>query len=117
MVYKGNYTKHKYNAKKSVCQSGHTHPSMGEARYCDILRLKKKAGEIKDYETQVNHTLYVNGQKITVMRIDFKVINIDSSWEYHEFKGVLTKDFKIRKTLFEAINPDIVYKIITKENL
>ena len=77
---------HKYNAQKSVCQSGHTHPSKGESRYCDILRLKKKAGEIKDYEIQINHPLFVNNKKITVMRIDFKIINLDNSWEYHEFR-------------------------------
>lgn len=116
MVFRRNLN-HKYNAQKSVCQSGHTHPSNGEAHYCDVLRLKKKAGEIKDYEIQINHSLFVNGKKITVMRIDFKIINSDDSFEYHEYKGVFTKDFLIRKKLFEAINPNIIYKIITKEFL
>ena len=44
--------KNKYGAKKCRCNLNHIHDSAFEARYCNELLLRQKAGDIAEFETQ-----------------------------------------------------------------
>lgn len=106
------YRRHKFNAVRSKCSSGHYHPSKLEASYCDNLRMLTENGDIADYETQYKAELYVNDKKITTHYIDFMVTTNDGKKEAHETKGMESQLWKIKKRLFEALNPDIEYIVI-----
>ena len=103
------FKKRKYNNATCKCRGGHIHDSRQEASYCDKLSLLKKAGEIKDYETQVTFHLHANGMPITKHRVDFLITNNDGTEEVHEWKGMRTDVWRIKHKLFEANHPEIRY--------
>lgn len=104
--------KSKYNNLSCRCLSGHIHDSRGEAQHCNNLRLLVKAGEIKSYSIQVKCPLYVNEKLICNHYVDFKVIGNDGREWIEEYKGFATSTWNIKRKLFEAIHPDIEYKVI-----
>lgn len=91
---------------------GRVYDSQAEARYAAELDLKKKAGLIREIVPQVNVPLVVNGKKVCVHRIDFKVFMPDGSIEWHEVKGAVRDSWVIKKKLFDALFPDEVYRVI-----
>lgn len=99
-------------ARSCRCQSGHIHDSRGEAGYCDSLLLLQKDGTIKEYSTQVTFDLRVKGKLITRHRVDFLVIPRPGVMEVHEYKGVKTEVWLIKRNLFEACYPKIPYHVI-----
>jgi len=110
-------TNNKYGAKSTRCESDHYHPSMGEAAYCNKLLLMKKGKAIKEYEYEKRYALEVNGKTIGHHKPDFTVHNTDGSISVHEFKGVMTRDWMLRKKLFEAIYTDIPYRVVGNKDL
>ena len=104
----------KYGAKSCRCNSDHRHDSIGEARYCDNLAMLQERGFIKEFKTQVRYQFYVEGQKICEHRVDFEVYYFDKPMEVHEFKGFATREWAIKKKLFEALYPEIPYKVVRK---
>ena len=106
------FSKHKYNARRSKCNLGHSHPSMLEGQYCNALQLRVNALEINSFEYAKRYELRVNGCLIGHHKPDFTVITNDGKIEVHETKGMITTDFMLRKNLFEAIYPEIKYIII-----
>jgi len=108
---------HKYHAKRSKCLYGHYHPSILEANVCNILLAKVKNKEIKGYQYQPSYPLYVNGKLICKHYPDFFVLNNDATTEVWEAKGIIRPDWRIKKNLFEALHPNITYKVITKKDI
>ncbi len=106
------YRRHKYNARSQVCSQGHRHDSMGEAGYCDTLALLKSVGDIKSYETQVTFPLKVKGKTITTHRVDFVVVGKDGRKAVHECKGFSTREWGLKKKLFEVCYPGIEYFVV-----
>jgi len=107
--------KNKYHARRSGCGKNHIHDSAGEARYCDELGLLELTREIKSYETQVYFNLHgVDGSPITRHKVDFLVQKKDGSQEVHEYKGVETPEWKLKKKLFEAEYKNIKYVVIRR---
>jgi hypothetical protein len=107
--------KNKYKAKRSGCQQNHIHDSAGEAEYCNQLELMRRAGEIKSYETQVYFNLHgVGGSPVARHKVDFLVKTKINTQEVHEFKGVETPEWKIKRKLFEAEYHGIKYVVISK---
>ena len=104
----------KYRNKSSCCRQNHWHPSYKEANWCDNLALLKKAGEIKDYETQVKFDLKVKGQKIAGIIVDFLITNRDGTKVVEEVKSYITMTplWNIKRKLFEALYPKIPYNVI-----
>jgi len=105
---------------KAPCRAGHTHDSKEEARYCDSLFLQLKAKVIKGYDVQKTFKLEVNGHLICSHRVDFVVETKAGKKEVHEYKG---RQFlkpgqgdvwKLKRKLFEALFPEIKYRVITK---
>lgn len=107
-----NYNKSKYKNKSCSCWSDHLHDSRGEAEYCNVLQTRLKAGEIKEYKTQVRYIMYVNDKKVTTHIVDFVVVDLDGSESVHEYKGFATDVWKLKHKLFEACYPDIPYNVI-----
>lgn len=77
----------------------------------------KKAGEIKEIQTQVNYSLVVNGKKICGMIPDFLVTYPDGSEEIIEYKGFETEVYRIKLKLFRALFPELKYKIVGKGDI
>jgi len=102
----------KYKSKSCKCSSGHWHHSRGEAEHCNKLAMLVKAKYIKEYETQKKFSLDVNGKHITNHYVDFWVTGANDRKWVEEFKGVATSDWKLKHKLFQAIFPEIEYKII-----
>ena len=95
--------KHYYtNARKSI-YNGKIYDSNFEAGFARELDLRKKAGDIKDWEQQVNLDLIVNGYKVCTYRIDFVVHHNDGTTEYIECKGYPTPVWRLKWKLFEAL--------------
>lgn len=90
-----------YNTKK---HDGYD--SKFEAGYAQELELRKKAGEIEEWEEQVTLELVVNGWIVCTYKIDFIVFYPDGLTEYVELKGFPTDAFKIKWKLFNALYQD-----------
>jgi len=104
--------KSKYKSKSCKCSQGHWHHSRGEAQHCNKIAMLVKAKYIKEYDIQKKFSLDVNGVHITNHFVDFWVTGNSGRQWVEEFKGVATSDWKLKHKLFEAIFPDIEYKII-----
>lgn len=109
--------KSKYrNVKTTV--DGIKFDSKKEAEYYCKLKLLKQVEEIKDFGLQQRYELLPTFKKngttyrsITYVA-DFVITNNDGTTEVIDIKGVETKDFKIKKKLFEYMYPDLELKII-----
>ena len=88
--------KSKYGAKKTKID-GHTFDSQKEAEYYSDLKFKTMAGEIQGFCLQPTFIL-ANGVKY---KADFIVFNNDGSFEIIDVKGFKTKEYKIKKKIFE----------------
>lgn len=104
------------NYQSCRCHQGHIHHSRGEAGWCNNLELRKKAGDIADYETQVSYDFIVNGKKVCGHRPDFRVHGTDGSVWIEEYKGWGSEIWRLKKALFEALYPDIKYVVIKHQN-
>ena len=112
-IAKSKGKKSKYKNDSCSCVAGHVHMSRGEARYCETLFYLKKAGQIKDYEIQKKVELFVGGRLICNHYVDFWVTLNDGKEQTEDFKGGFYTDvWKIKHKLFQAIFPDIKYKVV-----
>lgn len=106
---------HKYGAKKTPCQHGHTHDSAREAKRCNELHILEKTGKIA--MLQVQHQLYfvVNGKPLkhkngrrAGMKVDFFYAEMPRLNDVAEdSKGYTVRDYPLRSALFRQCFPDI----------
>jgi hypothetical protein len=89
-------------SNKSAYYNGHHYDSVGEKEYAIQLDLRKKAGDIKDWQRQVKISLTSNGKHITNYFIDFVVEHLDGTKELIEYKGYRTYHWQIKFRLLEA---------------
>lgn len=106
----------KYHNKSCRCAARHNHDSIFEAQYCDTLHVLMKAGEVQEVRVQVSYPLAVNGVHICNHIVDFLIITKEGKKEVHETKGFATDVWQIKHKLFEALYPDLPYRVITKDN-
>ena len=103
-------SRNKYRNQKVVVD-GITFHSKKESEFYTALKIKQKAGIIKDFEKQVKYDISVNGIHIANYFLDFKVINLDETINYYDVKGkdkvtgkwITTDVFALKKKLVEAI--------------
>ena len=89
----------------------HIFDSIKEGEFYGSLKIKKKAGLIKDFKIQVQYDILVNNIHIAYYYLDFQIENNDGSFEYIDIKGrdkksnkfIKTGVFAIKKRLVEAI--------------
>lgn len=86
----------KYKAKKTSID-GHTFDSEKEANYYEELKLRLRAGEIKGFCLQPIFIL-APGLKY---KADYIVFNTDGTSEIIDVKGMKTKEYKVKKKVFE----------------
>ena len=102
--------KHKYNARK-VMLDGFVFPSQHEADYYAQLKLRKRAGEIADFELQPEFILQPafkkNGKTVRAIKYvaDFKVTYPDDRVEIVDTKGVRTREYINKKKMLLKQNP------------
>ena len=88
--------KSKYGAKKTSIDR-HVFDSKKEAEYYQELKLKLRAGAIKGFCLQPIFIL-APGLKY---KADFIVFNEDGTYEIIDVKGFKTKEYKVKKKVFE----------------
>ena len=104
--------KSKYHSRK-VTIDGHTFDSKRESEYYLELKLRKKANDILDFELQPEFVLQDgfrrDGKAIRAIKYiaDFRIIHKDFSVEIVDVKGVITKEYAIKKKLLLAKYPGI----------
>jgi hypothetical protein len=104
--------KSKYHSRKTIIDNI-TFDSKREADYYGELKLRKRAGDILDFELQPEFVLQNgfrrDGKAIRAIkyRADFKVVHKDFSVEIVDVKGYLTKEYALKKKMLLAKFPDI----------
>lgn len=88
--------KSKYGAKKTSID-GHSFDSIKEANYYEELKLQLRAGEIKGFCIQPTFILAPNLK----YKADFIVFNNDDTSEIIDVKGMKTKEYIVKKKVFE----------------
>jgi hypothetical protein len=99
------YTQKTYynTAKKTKGVDGKTYDSKFEAGVGQELELRKRGKDIKDYSTQVNFPLNVNGYNLGTYIADFVIHHNNGSEEILEAKGFSTPVFRLKWKLVEAL--------------
>lgn len=110
-------TKNKYSALK--CEvDGHVFDSIMEAKYYVHLKKERIEGHIKDFELQPKFNLQESFKKEgkTVRAIDyiadFLVTQNDSTQIVYDVKGMTTKDFLLKKKMFDFKYRELPLKCI-----
>jgi hypothetical protein len=86
--------------------------SKSEARYAAHLDILQDEGRITKWERQVRVRLEVNGKLICAIVVDFLVWDLKNLPTYVEIKGFETPVWRLKKRLFEALNPDATYVVV-----
>ncbi len=113
----------KYGAKRTEF-NGKIYDSKFEAETAYSLEVRKKAKDIKDYETQYKIEAWAydeNGKKAFEVKhkVDFRILHNDGSYELYESKGIETDDYKWRRRFLEKLwlpaHKDHIYTVV-KDN-
>ena len=98
----------KYSNKK-VLIDGITFHSKKEGKRYSELKVLLMTGEISDLKLQPSFPFVVNGQKICSYKADFSY-TYKNHVVVEDVKGFLTDVYKIKKKLFLALYPDLVFR-------
>lgn len=96
----------KYGNKKVVVD-GHTFDSKAESKYYQQLKRLQQAKQIKSFKLQPRYLLQEgfkkNGKTYRAIhyKADFEVHKLDGTVEIIDIKGAITKEFSIKRKLFE----------------
>lgn len=116
-------TFNKYGAKRTEF-NGKIFDSKFEANVAQDLDTRKRAGDIKDYDTQYRVEADICNSQGEVIchkrhKVDFRLHHNDGSYELLEAKGVETSDYKWRRDIIVGIwlseHKDYIYTVI-KQN-
>lgn len=111
----------KYGAVRTESKDGKVRDSKFESGVADDLLLRKKVGDIKDYESQYKVEMWAyraDGQPAFKVshKVDFRVHNNDESFTLLEAKGYETDDYKWRRRFLEKLwlplHPDHTYEVV-----
>lgn len=114
------FRRNKYHASRQACMTGHSHDSGMEARYCDLLHLEMRSKENQEappdkriVEIQVHRTAQLT--KTTRWRVDFVLRYADGRREWREVKGLATRDYLLKRKLFDELHPDRPVRVFTQK--
>jgi hypothetical protein len=88
--------KSKYKAKKTSVD-GHSFDSLKEANYYEELKIRLRVGEIRGFCLQPTFILAPSLK----YKADFIVFNNDGTSEIIDVKGMKTKEYIVKKKVFE----------------
>lgn len=108
----------KYGNTPKACSEGFMHQSTGESRRCSELHLLQKGGLISDLKAhpQPSFRLKVNDVLICDYLADFEYLDDKGAQVVEDFKGIETRDFKLKRKLMKAIH-GIDVRIVKKKDL
>lgn len=124
-MYKTYFKQNKFGAKRTVANDGIKRDSKYEASVADELDLRKKAGDILDYDSQYKVEMWAydeNGKQAMKVshKVDFRIHHKDGSFELLEAKGVETSDYKMRRRWLETFwlpfNLDHTYTVVKQRS-
>ena len=98
MAYRVN--RHKFNATRTELD-GIKFASKKEAQYYTELKMKARAGIVLFYLRQVPFHLPGNAKYV----VDFQEFHADGTVHFIDVKGMMTKDFVLKKKIVEALYP------------
>ena len=102
MTYHWKQKPNKYGAIRTEVD-GITFMSKGEATRFLYLKLRQKAGEIRDLELQPCYSIEINGKHICKVYLDFRYFDIALNQVIIEdYKGIDNNLSKIKRLLAEA---------------
>lgn len=116
-------TFNKYGARRTEFR-GKIYDSKYEASVAAELETRKRAKDIKDYDTQFKIEAWAHRSDGTPAfkvshKVDFRLHHNDGSYELLEAKGVETADYKMRRKFLEELwlpdHPDHTYTVV-KQN-
>lgn len=114
----------KYGAKRTTAQDGIKRDSKYEASVADELYLRKKTGDILDYDSQYKVEMWAydaNGKKAMKVshKVDFRIHHRDGSFELYEAKGKETADYRMRRNWLETfwlpLHLDHTYTVVKQK--
>jgi hypothetical protein len=88
---------------------GITFDSKKEARRYCALKLLEYAGNIKALKLQPPYPMVVAGKKVCTYRGDFEYVE-NGKLICEDAKGVITREYRIKKKLFAALYPSIEHR-------
>lgn len=113
-------SKSKYGNKKTVVD-GITFDSKAEAIYYGQLKWLKQGKQIKDFKLQPRFLLQEafkkNGKTFRKIEYvaDFEIHNLDGSVEIVDVKGAITKEFALKRKMFEFRYPEYHLTVLKHE--
>lgn len=111
----------KFGAKKTLAKDGIKRDSKYEASVADELLLRKKAGDILDYDSQYKLEMWAHRSDGTPAfkvshKVDFRIHHTDGSFELYEAKGIETADYRMRRRFLEELwlpeHLDHIYTVV-----
>ena len=94
----------KYRNRKTVVD-GIKFDSKREAQFYSSLKQLECAGQVSQIELQKRYPLAVNGETVCTYLADFAFHDaIQNRYRVVDVKGVVTKDFSIKRKLMRAIH-------------
>jgi len=112
----------KYNARRKTVD-GHGFASTGEAQAYQVLKSWEACGVIRDLKLQPAFVLQpafrgMHGKHYRAIRYvaDFSFMR-DGKFHVVDFKGFQTPVYKIKRKMFLALHPEIVFQEWTRETL
>lgn len=110
-------TKNKFKAVK--CEiDGHTFDSLMESRYYIHLLKEKEAGNVISFELQppfvLQESFRKNGKAVRKIeyKADFRVIDKNNDITIYDVKGDITKDFALKRKMFDFKFRDLTLKCV-----
>jgi hypothetical protein len=88
----------KYRAVRTVGADGRTYASKLEARHSEALDAQKRAGLIRGWLPQCSLPVPGTSRRLVV---DFLIVDNEGRLKIHDTKGVLTREWAIKKELIE----------------
>ena len=112
----GRFRRNKYGAKKTHCSHGHKHDSKKEAARCEVLHDLWAVGQISNLVNQPVYHFVIDGKQVkhdngrrVSYRADFEYVQ-DGQKITEDSKGYITADYVLRKAIFKALYPTIVFR-------
>lgn len=100
------------SGKAARTHNGVVYASQAELKYAQNLDWLKRVGHLEDWFGQCDMPLTVNGVKVGVLRLDFKLLHKGGELEYVEIKGFRTPVYKLKEKLFRALYPEARLTVI-----
>lgn len=110
-----------YFARKTPCQHGHTHASAKEAKRCNDLHLRQRAGEISGLTFEPSYTFTINGAKVKMANGHDMKFTPDFSYIENGRKIVedvkaanahMARDVPVKLALARHLWPEVDWRVV-----